>query len=82
MTSETKEKRLIQTLKSLPFYNYTEDERKSIIVLTCITAEENGWIDLLQKICDDNPNATLEEVFDLYYSEERFPPLEIVDDEE
>ena len=82
MTSDEKAKKLVQTLKSLPFSDYSEEERRSIIILTCVTAEENGWIDLLQKICVDNPQATLEEVLNLYYSEERFPPLEIADDEE
>lgn len=82
MTSDEKAKKLVQTLKSLPFSDYSEEEKRSIIILTCVTAEENGWIDLLQKICDDNPQATLEEVLELYYSEERFPPLEVVEDEE
>lgn len=42
--------------------------------------DANGWTDEFIRICESNPNASFDEILDLIFTEERFPPLEIVDE--
>lgn len=81
MINEAKERQLVGLLKSFPHPDYTDEDRKWIIVAILMSAEENGWTDEFIKICEENPGATFDDVTKLIFTEERFPALEIVDDE-
>ncbi len=76
-----KEKKLIDLLKQFPHPNHEGDDYRDTIVGVSLAADEKGWTDEFIRICEDNPNATLDDILALIFSEERFPPLEIVDEE-
>lgn len=82
MSREEKERKLIRLLKAYPHPNHTEEDRKVIIIGIMISADENGWTDEFIRICEANPDVTFDEITKLIITEERFPPIEIVDDEE
>lgn len=77
-----KEKKLIDLLKQFPHPNHEGDDYRDTIVGVSLAADENGWTDEFIRICEDNPNSTLDDILALIFTEERFPPLEIVDDDE
>ena len=77
-----RQNKLIDLLKSYPRPNHTDDDACGLIVCILLAADENGWTDEFIRICEDNPNLTFDEILDLIFTEERFPPLEIVDDDE
>ena len=58
------------------------NERSNAVVAACLAAEANGWIDEFIRICEGNKGKTFEEIQALLFTESRFPPLEIVDDDE
>lgn len=80
-----KEKKLESLLRSFPDDFYCEspipNEYEEFIGDIVETGRDNGWTDEFIRICESNPNATFDEILDLIFTEERFPPLEIVDDE-
>lgn len=82
MSLEEKESKLIKLLKSYPYPNHTKQDRNGVILAIMISADENGWTDEFIRICEANPDATFDEMTKLIFTEERFPALEIVDDEE
>ena len=77
-----KEKKLIDLLKQFPHPNHEGDDYRDTVVGVSLAADENGWTDEFICICEDNPNATFDDILALIFTEERFPPLEIVDDDE
>lgn len=58
------------------------NERTNAVVVACLAADANGWVDEFIRICEDNKGKSFEEIKKLIFTEERFPPLEIVDDDE
>lgn len=82
MNHEEKERRLIKLLKAYPHPDHTEEDRKDVILAIMISADENGWTDEFIRICEANPDVTFSELTQLIFTEERFPPLEVVDEEE
>lgn len=82
MINEAKERQLVRLLKSFPHPDHTDEDRKWIIAAILMSAEENGWTDEFIRICEANPGVAFDEVTKLILTEERFPALEIVDDEE
>lgn len=77
-----KERKLIKLLKSYPHPNHTVDDRNGVGILILLSAGQNGWIDDFIQICEDNPNVSFDEILKLIFTEERYPPLEIVDDKD
>lgn len=77
-----KQKKLISLLKKYPHPNHDDDQFKGLILCTVLSADERGWTDEFVRICEDNPNVSFSEILDLIITEERYPPIEIVDDEE
>lgn len=82
MNHEEKERKLIKLLKAYPHPDHTEEDRKGVILAIMISADENGWTDEFIRICEANPDVTFSELTQLIFTEERFPPLEVVDEEE
>ena len=80
-----KEKKLESLLRSFPDDFYCEspipNEYDEFIGDIVETGRDNGWTDEFIRICESNPNARFCDIVKLIYSEDRFPPLEIVDDE-
>ena len=68
-----KEKKLIDLLKQYPHPNHEGEDFRDTIVGVSLAE--------FIRICESNPNATFDEILDLIFTEDRFPPLEIVDDE-
>lgn len=81
MATEEKCQKLMKLLKAYPHPNHEGDDHKETLVGVCLAAEIYGWIDEFIRICEENPNAALDDILALIFTEERFPPLEIVDDE-
>lgn len=81
MNHEEKERKLIKLLKAYPHPDHTEEDRKGVILAIMISADENGWTDEFIRICEANPDVTFSELTQLIFTEERFPPLEVVDEE-
>ena len=77
-----KQKKLISLLKNYPHPNHDDDQFKGMILCTLLTADEYGWTDEFIRICEDNTDATFSDILKLIHNEDRFPPLEIVEDEE
>ncbi len=77
-----KQKKLISLLKSYPHPHHDSDQFKGMILCTVLAADEYGWTDEFVRICEENPNADFGYILKLIYTEERFPPLEIVYDDE
>ena len=76
------ELKLIKLLKNYPHPNHDKEGRQCSVIYILLAGRENGWTDDFVRICENNPNATFDEILDLIFTEERFPPLEIVDDDE
>lgn len=81
-----KEKKLETLLRSFPDHYYCDspipNEYEEFIGDIVEDGRENGWTDEFIRICEENPNIEFCDIVKLIYSEERFPPLEIVDDDE
>lgn len=75
-----KQKKLIDLLKSYPRPFHTEDDACGLVICIVVAAHENGWTDEFIRICEDNPAVTFSDILSLILTDERFPPLEIVDD--
>ena len=76
-----KEKKLIDLLKSFPHPNHEGDDNRDTIVGVSLAVDSNGWTDEFIRICEENPNATFDDILASIFTEDRFPPLEIVDGE-
>ena len=81
-TLSDKQNRLIDLLKHYPRPNHSDDDACGLTICILLAADENGWTDEFIRICEDNPNVTFDEILDLIFDEERFPPLDIIDDDE
>lgn len=77
-----KEAKLIALLGRYPHAERDDDEICGIIYIISRAGRENGWTDEFIRICEANPDITFGELTRLIFTEERFPSLEIVDDEE
>ena len=76
-----KEKKLIDLLKQFPHPNHEGEDFRDTIIGVSLSADANGWTDEFIRICEENSNATFDEILDLIFTNDRFPPLEIVDDD-
>ncbi len=81
-----KEQKLEQLLRAFPDNYYINspipNEYENFIGDIVEDGRECGWTDEFIRICEANPGAEFCDIVKLIYSEERFPPLEIVDDDE
>lgn len=76
------EKRLIELIKQYPHPNHSVEDRNGLGICIMLSGRENGWTDDFIRICEDNPNISFDEILELIFSKERFPTLEIVDNED
>lgn len=76
------DKRLIDLLKDYPHPNRDIDDVQGLIICVVLSARENGWTEEFIRICRRNPDVTFDEILDLIITEERYPPIEIVDDDD
>lgn len=80
-----KESRLKNLLESFPHKDFDEspvpNDFENGVALAVLDGRDNGWTDEFIRICEANKGITFTELEKLIYTEERFPPLEIVDDE-
>ncbi len=81
MAMTAKEERLIDLLKQYPHPNHVGEDYTGCIFCISVKATENGWTDEFINICEDNPDTQFDDILALIFTDERFPPLEIVDDE-
>lgn len=81
-----KEQRLERLLRSFPDNYYINspipNEYENFIGDIVEEGRENGWTDEFIRICEANEGAEFCDIVKLIFSKERFPPLEIVDDED
>lgn len=77
-----KEVQLIKLLKKYPHPKHNVEQFKGLILCIVMSAHENGWTDEFIRICESNPDATFDDITKLIFTESRFPPLEIIDDDE
>ncbi len=75
-----KENKLIDLLKAFPRQNHTDDEACGTIICIVCTAHENGWVDEFIRICEHNRDSSFDDILKLIFTEERFPPLEVIGD--
>lgn len=75
-------KKMIDLLKQFPHPNHEGEDFRDTIIGVSFSADAYGWTDEFIRICEENSNATFDEILDLIFTNDRFPPLEIVDDEE
>lgn len=75
------EEKLAELLEQYPHPNHTGDDYEHCLICISAAGRQYGWTDEFIRICESNPNATFDEILDLIFTEDRFPPLEIVDDE-
>ncbi len=76
------EEKLADLLEQFPHPNHTGDDYESCLICISASGRRNGWTDEFIRICEENPNATFDDILALIFTEDRFPPLEIVDDDE
>lgn len=80
-----KEQRLERLLRSFPDNCYQQspipNEYEEFIGDIVEAGREHGWTDEFIRICEANEGAEFCDIVSLIYSDERFPPLEIVDDD-
>lgn len=80
-----KERKLEALLRDFPHEDFDEspipNDFENGIAFVILDGRDNGWIDEFIRICEANKGLTFTELEPLIYTEERFPPLEIVDDE-
>lgn len=81
-TASESETKLIILLEKYQHPDQDDDLFFGIIFCTAYSGRENGWTNEFIRICEANPNATFDEVAKLIFTKERFPPLEIVEDDE
>lgn len=74
--------KLIRLLKKYSHPHHDDEQFKGLILCIVMSADENGWIDEFIRICEDNPEVDFDDITKLIFTESRFPPLEIVDDDE
>lgn len=81
-----KEKRLESLLRSFPDNYYCNspipNEYEEFVGDIVEAGRERGWTDEFIRICETNPGIQFSEIVKIIYSPERFPPPEIVDDDE
>lgn len=82
MNTDEKEKKLARILKNYPHPDHSNEDRKWLIVALLMSAHDNGWTDEFIRICENNPSIDFGGILKLLITDDRFPPLEIVDDEE
>ncbi len=75
------EKKLIKLLKAYPHPNHKLDDHRGLIICISLSASQNGWTREFIGICEKNPDASFDEILNLIMTPERFPALEVVDDE-
>lgn len=76
------EEKLCFLLKQYPHPGRTGEDYENMIIIIALAGRENGWTEEFIRICEANPNVTLDELFELIHTPERFPALEIVDDDD
>lgn len=76
-----KEERLMDLLEHFPHPNHIGDDYDGCVICAVAAGREHGWTDEFIRICEDNPSVSFDDILALIFTEERFPPLEIVDDE-
>lgn len=80
-----KEKRLETLLRAFPDNFYCNSpipgEYEGLLESTLEAGRENGWTDEFIRICEANPGAEFCDIISLIHTPERFPPLEIYDDD-
>lgn len=74
-------KHLVELLKKYPHPNHIGEDHRNAVVGVCLAADLNGWTKDFIRICESNPNVTFDDILELIYTPERFPPLEIYDDD-
>lgn len=84
-TLSAKEARLNELLRGFSdnYYRYVSlpDQYEENISDIILAGRANGWTDEFIRICEDNQGMELEDIVRLIFTPERFPPLEIYDDE-
>ncbi len=84
-TLSDKEKRLESLLRSFSDNYYCNspipNEYEEFVGDIVEAGRENGWTDEFIRICEANPEAEFCDIVKLIYTPERFPPLEIYDDD-
>lgn len=73
---------LVSVLKSLPHPDHDDDQFYGLIFGIVVSGRENGWVNEFIRICEGNPDLDFDGITKLIFTDERFPPLEIVDDDE
>ncbi len=80
-----KEKKLESLLRGFPDNYYCNCPipyaYEDIIESTLEAGRENGWTDEFIRICEANPEAEFCDIISMIHTDERFPPLEIYDDD-
>ena len=80
-----KEKRLEALLRSFPDNYYCNspipNEYEEFIGDIVEAGRERGWTDEFISICESNPGVEFSDIVKIVYSHERFPGVEIYDDE-
>lgn len=80
-----KEQRLEMLLRSFPDNYYCEcpipNAYEELVGDIVEAGRDHGWTDEFIRICEANAGAEFCDIVSLIYSEERFPPLEIYDDD-
>lgn len=80
-----KEKELEKLLRAFPDTHYCispiPNEYEEFIGDIVEAGRDHGWTDEFIRICEANTGKEFCEVVKLIYSKERFPPLEIYDDD-
>lgn len=82
MALTSNEERLAALLESYPHPNHSGRDYENALICISVSARGNGWTNKFIRICEENPNVIFDDILKLIFTEERFPPLEIVDDEQ
>ncbi len=81
-TANETESKLISLLERYKHPEQDDDQFLGVIFCTVYAGRENGWTNEFIRVCEAKPDSTFDEVIKLISTEERFPPLEIVEDDE
>lgn len=80
-----KEKKLENLLNAFPDTHYRDcpipNAYEEMIGDIVEAGRKNGWTDEFIRICEANPGVEFCEIVKMVYTDERFPPLEIYDDD-
>lgn len=77
-----KEKRLMHLLKGFPHPNHIGDDYMGINISILSAARKYGWTDEFIRICEENQGLAFDKILSLIFTDERFPPIPVVDDDE